>query len=310
MLDFNSPLLYYINMKNEYIETKLRSPIKISGVYTIHYFKYGRNFRFNLEEHDFWELVFLDSGNAKIISGENVLPLKQGKAFLHSPNSPHTIYTDEIFANSVIISFSSNSKSLKKIAEKVLEFNEYEKALLSTIISEAKLNYSDKLNDLFLKKMTKKEFAPFGSEQIIKNSIELLLVSLVRNVGSIVSPQIDITLNANSGQMVEKIRAILTEKLSQTEDINLDEISYLVGFSKSYIKTQFKKKTGCSIIQYFIKMKIEKAKKLLSEQKYTVSEIADNLGFSSVHYFSRLFKINTDMSPTEYINSIKANNVL
>ena len=57
-------------------------------------------------------------------------------------------------------------------------------------------------------------------------------------------------------------------------------------------------------------MKIDRAKKLLSQQKYSVSEIADILGFGSVYYFSRQFKLHTDMSPTEYINSIKADNVL
>jgi AraC-like DNA-binding protein len=57
-------------------------------------------------------------------------------------------------------------------------------------------------------------------------------------------------------------------------------------------------------------MKIDRAKKLLSEQKYTISEISDMLGFNTVFYFSRLFKLHTHMSPTEYINSIKADNVL
>lgn len=297
-------------MKTDYKKSELKCPIKITGVYTIHYFKYGRNFRFKLEEHDFWELVFIDSGTAKIISGDKKLLISQGNAFLHSPNSPHTIYTDELFANSAIISFSSNSKILTSIAEKVLVFSEYEKTLLNKILSEAKLNYSDKLNDVNLKKMSKKDLVPFGSEQIIKNSIELLIVSLIRNAHTDTSPIVDNTINVNSGQIIENIRAILNEKLNNSENINLDEISYLVGFSKSYIKAQFKSKTGYSIIQYFINMKIDKAKKLLSEQKYTITEISDMLGFNTVFYFSRLFKVHTDMSPTEYINSIKADNVL
>ena len=297
-------------MKNEFAKTKLNCPVKISGVYTIHYFKYGRNFRYKLEQHDFWELVFIDSGTAKIISGNQTLLLKQGDAFLHKPNTPHTIYTDELFANSAIITFDSKSKILNTIAEKTLIFNDYEKELLNKIISEAKLNYSDKLNDVHLTKMTKKDVSPFGCEQFIKNSIELLLVSAIRSVKAEKSPTANVTLNANNGQIVERIRAILTDKLCKIENVNLDEISFALGFSKSYIKMQFKKKTGYSIIQYFINMKIDRAKKLLSEQKYTISEISDMLGFNTVYYFSRLFKLHTDMSPTEYVNSIKADNVL
>ena len=57
-------------------------------------------------------------------------------------------------------------------------------------------------------------------------------------------------------------------------------------------------------------MELAEAKKLLSQNKYTVTEIAFMLNFNSVHYFSRQFKDQTDMSPTEYANSIKADNVL
>ncbi len=297
-------------MNDNFVKSSLSCPIKISGVYTIHYFKYGRNFRFKLEEHDFWELVFIDSGTAKIINGDQNLLLKQGDAFLHKPNTPHTIYTDDLFANSAIITFDSKSTHLKNIAEKILVLDEYEKTLLNKIISEAKLTYADKLNDVHLTKMTKKSVSPFGTEQIIKNSIELLLVSVIRNFQTKKSPIADITLNVDNGLIVQKIIDILTEKLNNSDTVNLNEISYSLGFSKTYIKSKFKKKTGFSIIQYFIYMKIDKAKKLLSEQKYTISEISDMLGFNTVFYFSRLFKLHTHMSPTEYINSIKADNVL
>jgi two-component system response regulator YesN len=73
-----------------------------------------------------------------------------------------------------------------------------------------------------------------------------------------------------------------------------------LGFSKSYIKAQFKKKTGSSVIQHYISMKIDKAKKLLSQQKYTISEISDILGFSSVFYFSRQFKEYAGVSPSSF----------
>lgn len=311
MLAFYKKMIYDINMEdNLFVKTELICPIKVSGVYTIHYFKYGKNFRFEEEAHDFWELVFIDSGNAKILNENETLKLKQGEAFLHRPNAVHTIFTDEEFANSAIITFECKSRTLKNLADKVLTLSDYEKTLLNKIISEAKISFSDKLNDVHLKKMTKKQIAPFGGEQIIKNCIELLFISILRNIESDKSETEELHLNVSSDQIVTSIRKILTEKLDEASCINLEELSYRLGFSKSYIKAQFKKKTGYSIIQYFINMKIDKAKKLLSQQKFSVSEIADMLGFGSVYYFSRQFKLHTDMSPTEYVNSIKADNVL
>ncbi len=294
----------------KYTITKLNTPIKVSGIYTIHYFKYGKNFNFAPEKHDFWELVFIDSGNAQILSDNNMMSLTQGQAILHRPNVRHSIYTKNNFANSAIISFECKNKVLKNIADRVLILNDYEKSLLNKIISETKASYSDKLNDAHLTKMTRKTTLPFASEQIIKNSIELLFISIIRNVENKAQHSEVMNLTISSDKIVDSIREILTDKLDTSEQIDLSEISFRIGFSKSYIKSQFKKKTGSSIIQYYIDMKIDKAKKLLSQQKFTVSEISDMLGFGSIYYFSRQFKLQTGMSPTEYVKSIKADNIL
>ncbi len=294
----------------KFYKNKLNIEVNISSIYTIHYFKYGKNFKYQGEQHNFWELVYLDSGTASIVADNNGIQLKQGQAFLHAPNEYHSINTDDDFANSVIITFDSNSECLFSLCGRVLAFGEYEKSLLNIIINEAKTNYADKLNDIYLTKMTKKANAQFATEQIIKNCIELLFISLLRNFDTVPSTSIQLGVTCGAGKIVESVCAILKEKLNSSTKISLNEISYKLGFSKSYIKSQFKKKTGTSVIQYYIDMKIDKAKKLLSQQKNTISEISDLLGFSSVFYFSRQFKAHTDMSPSEYINSIKADNVL
>ena len=295
--------------ESKYIKTQLNCPINISGIYTVHYFKYGRNFRFSGEKHDFWEMVFIDSGNAKILAGDKTLELKQGEAYFHKPNEIHNISTDDEFANSAIISFECKSRALKSLSGKIHVLNEFEKSMLNKIIQEAKISYDIKLNDIYLNEIKHKKNQPFGANQVIKNCIELLIISIIRN--SEAKPIDDkISINVTTDRIVDGVINILNDTLSSSKNINLDDLSFKLGFSKSYLKSQFKKKTGYSIIQYFIDMKIEKAKKLLSQGKYSVSEIADILGFSSVYYFSRQFKLNTDMSPTEYANSIKADNVL
>lgn len=298
------------NNNQNFQKTTLSCPIKISGIYTVHYFKYGRNFKYPGEQHDFWEMVFIDSGTANILTGDKTLKLSQGQAFFHKPNEKHNISTDEEFANSAIITFECKSRALKNLSGKIFNLNDFEKSMLNKIIHETKAGYVDRMNDVYLTKMNKNSDAPFGGDQIIKNCIELLLISLLRSSQKTVTPSEKIGLNSSSDNIVENIIGILNEMITSTKSISLDEISYRLNFSKSYIKSQFKRKTGYSIIQYFINMKIENAKKLLSQQKYTISEISDILGFSSVYYFSRQFKSQTDMSPTEYINSIKAENIL
>lgn len=64
---------------------------------------------------------------------------------------------------------------------------------------------------------------------------------------------------------------------------------------------------GCGIIDYFIDLKLRKAMELIKKGQLTITEISDILGFSSVSYFSRLFKNRINVTPTEYHKSIFKN---
>ena len=151
--------------KKPYTKTILDTQLEVTAIYTVHYFKYGQNFNFEKEKHNFWEMIYIDSGTATIIADKNTLFLSQGQAFIYKPNQIHTVKTNDNFANSAIISFDVNKNSLlTPIANRILKFNSEEKSTLQKIIHETKLNFSDKLNDLNLKKMTKRVSSPFGGE--------------------------------------------------------------------------------------------------------------------------------------------------
>ena len=195
------------------------------------------------------------------------------------------------------------------LASQILKLDEQEKTLLNSVIREAKDNFLDKLNDLNLVKMSRKENTTFGSDQIIKNCSELLLVSLLREHKNDKSSK-DNTLKKPLSTFTQNAIAIMKEKLENSEQIFLVDIAKSTGYSVSYVKSRFKSETGVSAIQYFIMLKMERAKILLAQGGYSVTEISDELGFTTVHYFCRQFKNNTGMSPTEYVNSIKAENLL
>ena len=79
---------------------------------------------------------------------------------------------------------------------------------------------------------------------------------------------------------------------------------------REYLKRIFKAVTGNGIMHYFLNLRIEKAKELLSEPANSVSFIADTLGFDSPQHFSGQFKKIVYMSPTAYRNAVFESNVL
>ena len=75
----------------EYVKIHLNSVIEIQRIVSLHYFKYVKDFWGEGEAHDFWELVYVDSGEIEIIAGEEHLVLSKGQCFLHAPLEYHNV---------------------------------------------------------------------------------------------------------------------------------------------------------------------------------------------------------------------------
>ena len=89
-----------------------------------------------------------------------------------------------------------------------------------------------------------------------------------------------------------------------SENLTLAEIADGCSMSVSKLKMLFREKCSGGPINYFNSLKMEKAKEMIREGKLNFTEIADRLGFASLHYFSRLFKKITGLSPTEYAGGV------
>ena len=83
------------------------------------------------------------------------------------------------------------------------------------------------------------------------------------------------------------------------EDITIDDICSNFHISKYYFCRKFKKLTGQTVMEYILKTRISIAKNLLVKN-IPIGEISEECGFSSVSYFSRAFKKDTGLTPTQY----------
>ena len=90
------------------------------------------------------------------------------------------------------------------------------------------------------------------------------------------------------------------------KNLTLGDLARYAGVSESTIKAAFRDHIGQGALAYFIGMKMAAAKVYIREGDYNLTQIADRLGYNSIHYFSRRFRLLYGMSPTEYARSIKA----
>lgn len=87
-----------------------------------------------------------------------------------------------------------------------------------------------------------------------------------------------------------------------SDDLNLDDIASMSGFSKFYFSRIFKQFTHVSFYKYVNQKRIAKAAELLIEPKNSITDIALSCGFSSLSSFIRMFKIVKGCTPTEFRN--------
>ena len=83
-------------------------------------------------------------------------------------------------------------------------------------------------------------------------------------------------------------------------DISLDDVSREVNISPYYFSKLFKDETGEGFVEYLTNLRIEKAKELLSGTSYSMKEICQMVGYTDPNYFSRIFKKNVGVTPTEF----------
>ncbi len=85
-----------------------------------------------------------------------------------------------------------------------------------------------------------------------------------------------------------------------SRDISLDEVSQEVNISPYYFSKIFKEDTGEGFVEYLTRIRIDKAKELLTTTECSMKEICAMVGYADPNYFSRSFKKNVGVTPTEY----------
>lgn len=87
-------------------------------------------------------------------------------------------------------------------------------------------------------------------------------------------------------------------------DFNLSALSYAMHVSLSHLSTVFKQATGTNLSAYVAELRLEKARHLLADMRYSVSEVSALSGYSDAKYFAKLFKKKTGSTPSEYRNLV------
>lgn len=92
------------------------------------------------------------------------------------------------------------------------------------------------------------------------------------------------------------------------KEITRSKLSEMFYIHQDYFSHIFKEKTGYSFIEYLIKIRMDKAKTILSRTDLPLTNVAVAVGYSNTAHFGKHFKRETGMTPREYRKKVRKNN--
>lgn len=288
----------------EYQTTRIRRLFAVSRIVTLQYRELPKGYENMGERHDFWELLYVDRGQIAVDLDGEWLNLSQGQMVLYRPGAFHSNRGRplEQSAGVGIVSFVCPSKAMEDLKKSVYRPNLYQRQLLGDMIARAQRCLEPVSQKTGRRGMALRSSAPPQDLQAIVNQLELLLISFWEQQEEGEAPFLRNNQMNLEDSLALKIEAYLKEDLSRR--VSLEEIGSRFGVSVSYVKQLFRRRFGRGVIDHYRRLRIAEAKRLICEGDGNFTQIADQLGFGSVHYFSRVFFEVTGVRPSEYAKSI------
>ena len=120
--------------------------------------------------------------------------------------------------------------------------------------------------------------------------------------------KVELNTLTNIAPLVKKTLKYIKENYTD-KDLNLNEIARELHVTSVYLSKIIKKESGFSYVQIITSLRVQAAKHYLKTSNLSVKEVSEKCGYDSQHYFSFAFKKNVDMSPKQYRDYIKENDI-
>lgn len=249
--------------------------------------RYGGDWHSVPHTHNHTELFFIVSGKGQFLIQDQVFPVDVNNLVIINPNVAHT-------------EASLNAQPLEYIVLGIdgieLATEENSNGQFCILDHFESVDISSCLRNI-LREM---ELKNTGYMDICQAYMEILIIRLMRNTDLAVQVQPQV-ISGNS--QCAAVRRYIDLHFKET--LTLEQLSEEAHMNKYYLSHAFKREYGISPINYMISRRIDESKYLLAETDLSMSQIAQLLGFSSLSYFSQVFRKIHGSSPMEFRQSAK-----
>ncbi|MBQ9985948.1 MAG: helix-turn-helix domain-containing protein [Oscillospiraceae bacterium] len=235
--------------------------------------------------NDFYQLIFTQNSIGKLIVGDEAYPFKPEHVYITPPGVLHTCANTKS-TQYVIFYF----KTLNPVLDEIL------KELPSEIYPRDIVSCKQLLSQSAYEFSIGTQFSHLRANAYL----ELFLSSALDAAPILFSAATegDQPVSAMSDTEIDRVANFIYNNFSK--EISVEDLVAVSNFERRHFYRVFKEKFGTTPNKYINELRLNKAKTLLATTNMPVNEIAAYCGFSTEHYFSRVFSNAVGVSPSEY----------
>ena len=289
-------------MMMKYIGTAITDALSVKEIYTILRPNISLTYPGCGESHPCPEIFYLSKGHHTLLIDKREYSLDEGQMIVYAPNAYHEASQYRpILAQAAVLTFDADSEILNSLYNTVITLTPKQRDHLSSIVDEGMgyFCWSEQSNNV--RGMFLREGVDPAELWGLKKQIELFLIDVYQTHANPTQ-----TTGKDARWSTEFSMAVSFLKDNLTTPLTLEQIAHACSMSVSKLKLLFREKAGMGPIDYLIGLRIEHARHLIREGNLNFTEIAEQSGFTSLHYFSRVFKRVTGKSPSQYAKGIRS----
>ncbi len=273
----------------------------IDAIYTLYYQSKEEGYFFPGEIHEFWELVYIIKGYICLILDGKEFILGPGDLMFYAENQNHVFWADRKTAPDFLtISFDISFIHSDFYKDRVFKADSKIKSIFKDILKLRNEAFEGGIISYSMKQKPEGKL-PKQYIRVLLTELMLYLFVFLNNEKSVDYSKVD-TISIDINPLVKKGIGYIQKNIDKK--IYISEICRYVAVSQTYFNKLFRKNTGMSVVEYINTEKLKKSKQLLRVTERSITSISEDVGFSTVYYFSNLFKKKYGISPTQYRNSI------
>jgi len=256
--------------------------------------KYMPGQHLSVHLHNFYHYIYVVNGTGQITIGDKEYMLEENNLYLTPMNVSHSFTSEpqkglQVMEIKFVLSDESMIEETNKLPCKIDDPNLILKHTLETIVEKGiqkspyykdiiNLKYAEMLINLFKRQATN---GGIPSKDGIEHGEEYLITEF------------------------EPVISYMRKNMHLS--IELESLAKIMNLNPSYFCKLFRDKYGVPPIHFLNDMRLTRAKELLQYSDMNITQISYEIGFQSIHYFSRFFTIKEKISPHEYRQKLKDN---